>query len=167
MKRCIVFAMLTTLTLGFRPATAATPPPDPDNDIVSFELVRDDGGGDFDLLATSNCSVTGYHIELKNAYGVVLAKVGSSNNHWCWRNGNVVSKNWGTAWCWTSAVTLWNCSDIKIEAQSKQGLPRPYVWRQWRFHLHYCLTWYCKDKFPWVYIGMRGDGTTGRNGGMG
>lgn len=172
MKRFTVVlatALLTGMLAG-PPVRASDPPPDPDNDIVSATLVQDESSLDFTTLATgSNCSTTGYHIEMKNGIGVVLAKVGVSGTHWCWRNGNVVSKSWGDPWCWTSAVTLWNCQnkDTYVEAHSKQKLPRSYVWKQWRFHLHYCLTWYCKDQWPWIYIGVRGNGTSGVNGGKG
>jgi hypothetical protein len=171
MRRVIAFAMLsiTLLGLGFRPATAVTPEEYSalgDGVEVASPVVYDAG---FDARSTSGCATKGHEYDQKNNFGNTLFKVGSSL-HICWRNGNVVSKNWGATWCWSAQFpNLWNCQngDTYIEDQSNQKLPRNYIWRQWRFHLHMCVTWICKDAWPWVYIGGRGDGTFGVNGGRG
>lgn len=135
------------------------PVPDPD--------VYDDG---FMPLAGTDCKKhsKGHQVDGYNGYGDILWSFGSYLQD-CTKNGKVVHKKWGACWGWTSndIRNLWNFKGCEIEDQSNQTLPRAYIWRQWRGHFKMCLVWYCKTKDPWVYIGGRGDGTFGVNGGAG
>lgn len=134
--------------------------------------VPDDGNYDdgfSPLSASIDCTrhVRGYEVSGYNSFGNWLWTFGASLRT-CTRNGKVVHKKWGPCWGSTAGFpSLWKFKGCEVEAQSGQNLPRAYIWRQWRGHFGYCVTWVCKSKDPWVYIGGRGDGTFGTNGGAG
>lgn len=152
-------------------AAEALSPGDPGyDDIASFTIDETSGVGD--LTGALVDSATGCHwdwhgieISAKNAAGVKLVTYGGKVEA-CVRDGKVRKVRFSTyhheCWC-----TTWNWVGERIEAQSAQTLPRGYIWRQYRGHFRSCIVWYCKDKWPWVYLGARGDGTFGVNAGLG
>jgi hypothetical protein len=123
-----------------------------------------------DPLTTSIDSATGchwdwgaYEVSAVNKVGVTLWTYGAKVEA-CVRDGKVRKVNWFSyhheCWC-----TTWNFVSDRVEAKSDQSIPRKYIWRQYRGHFRSCITWLCKDAWPWVYVGTRGDGTFGTNGG--
>ncbi len=165
--------ILSTLMLGGE-ASAAVPADYNDVDHVEVtEYGVPDNTAGFDdgyvALAQNSCAKhsRGHSVTATNHYGNTLWSFGAFLQD-CVKGGKVVHKNWGNCWGWTADFpVLWNFKGCEIEAQSNQSLPREYIWRQWRGHFKYCVTWVCKQKDPWVYIGGRGDGTFGTNGGAG
>ncbi len=175
----ILGVLLLSAAFTSRASGATGPPLTPQqqaqvdaSQIVSWTLVTGSTViDDADPLTrtAAHCGSKAHEWDGKNNFGVTIAKVGFSV-HDCWKGGQVISKNWGPPWCWTMGLpSMWNCQngDTYIEDQSNQNVPRNYIWRQYRFHLHYCVTWVCQDQWPWVYIRARGDGTYGTNGGRG
>jgi hypothetical protein len=115
----------------------------------------------------------GHEVYGKNRLGQEIWRFGSKLTD-CVRDGKVVAKTWNTPYGWTAWFTVWNwdSSGTYIEQQSPQTLPRSYVYRQWRGHFHASVPiptigGLVSDMHPWVYIGGRGDGTWGTNGGKG
>lgn len=140
---------------------------------VSDPITYDDGTpvNQVDPLAANGCTKThrGYQVDAYNHWGNHIWSFGSYLQD-CYKNGMVVHKNWGVCWGWVSDNILnrWEFKGCGIEDQSKQSLPRQYIWRQWRGHFKACIYIAgCQTKDPWVYIGGRGDGTFGVNGGAG
>jgi hypothetical protein len=135
---------------------------------VPLDVTYDDG---FTALAASNCThhQRGYQVDAKNHFGNTIWSFGGFLED-CTKGGQVIHKNWGACWGWVSDNILnrWEFKGCEIEDQSKQDLPRNYIWRQWRGHFKSCVYIAgCQTKNPWVYIGGRGDGTFGTNGGAG
>lgn len=175
MHKLLTIAAIAVLSLAVAPAAGATTVPDDYNDVTRIDVHAytapdatsfDDG---YVALAQKGCTKhsRGHQVDGYNHYGNILWSFGGYLQD-CVQAGKVIHKNWGVCWGWTADFPdLWNFKGCEIEDQSNQSLPRAYIWRQWRGHFKYCVTWVCKQKDPWVYIGGRGDGSFGVNGGAG
>lgn len=160
MRALALIVLLSVLAIPAEANAVTSAPPD-ENTITSYRYVQTLSNE----AAGSNCRTNGYQVEA-NSIGGTVWKFGSSLRI-CWKGGDVISKSWGACWGWVAQWSLWHFNGCEIEDQSLQSLPRAYIWRQWRGHFTYCVTWICKQANPWVYVGGRGNGTFGVNGGSG
>lgn len=163
----VAVAMLAPIQGASAAETLA--PGDPGyDDVASYTFQRTEGVGDstgtmIDAATGCRWDWGAYEVSAVNKVGVTLWTYGAKVEA-CVRDGKVRKVRWLSyhreCWC-----TTWNFVGDKVEAKSGQSLPRGYIWRQYRGHFRSCITWLCKDAWPWVYVGARGDGTFGVNGG--
>lgn len=183
MKKAIMALFSTALlALAFTAASPSAAPPasatdvsdfnkvdhiDASNYQVSDPITYDDG---LTALSGTGCNKghRGYQVDAYNHFGNRIWSFGSYVQD-CYKNGMVIHKNWGECWGWVSNNILnrWEFKGCEIETQGNQDVPRQYVWRQWRGHFKSCVYIAgCQTKDPYIYLGARGDGTFGVNGGL-
>jgi len=136
--------------------------------IISFDVTYTTGPDELvDARTGRRCRTGGIEVAARNSVGVMY-KFGTDARG-CRRNGKIVSVDWRTPYGWTAWWTTWSYiqNDTHIEAKGGTIGESSYVWRQWRGHMENCVTWYCPDRYPWIYLGFRADGTVGRNGDAG
>jgi hypothetical protein len=171
----VVTLVALVVPSGQRPASATADsavastlsPGDPGYDDIAsytFQQTRSDPTlATIDAATGCHWDWGAYEVSAVNKVGVTLWTYGAKVTA-CVRDGKVRKVSWLSnhheCWC-----TTWNYVGDKVEAKSDQSLPRKYIWPQYRGHFRSCVTWYCKDAWPWIYVGARGDGTFGTTGG--
>ena len=79
--------------------------------------------------------------------------------NWCWKSGKVTSVTWSN-WGVTGSqiYNLWSYDGISSRVNGG-CVGCAHVYRRTYGHFHFCVTWVCNHRYPFVSHTVRGDGT--------